>query len=203
MEKYPSVSRIFWDWDGVLGKQRFWHIAMESDNALRSFADRLFADKFTVETWMRGDISLADLCTTMGDKYSANELGRILQQDWSQEGAVNTLLFSQIAQQYPTAQHYISTDNMDVFHSFADVDQFITDNFVKVYNSADARALKGDTPGLYEHILDDLSLSDFNDCLVLDDNIAPCERFRSLGGRALLVKNFAVKDVDDSLVGMT
>ncbi len=192
MDRPPSVSKIFWDWDGVLGKQRFWHIAMESDDALRLFADRLFADKSTVEAWMRGDISLADICTNMGDEYTADELGRILQRDWSQADAVNTALFAEIAGQYPNAQHYISTDNMDVFHSFADTSRFITDNFVKVYNSADVRALKGDTPGLYEHILGDLSLSDFNDCLVLDDNTAPCERFRSLGGKAILVKDFKV-----------
>lgn len=192
MNGHESTSKIFWDWDGVLGMQRFWHVRMEADDDLRDFADRLFADKDLVNAWMRGRVSLAEICERTKSNYSAPDLESILQNDWSRSDAVNKALFSQITQQYPDAEHYISTDNMDIFHAFADTDQFITGSFVKVYNSADIGMLKGDTPGMYEHILDDLSLDDFSDCLVLDDNTAPCERFRSLGGRAILVKNFTI-----------
>lgn len=194
-----EITKIFWDWDGVLGLQKFWYRSTERDEGLRSFADRLFADKELLRSWMRGQVTLAEMCERNDSPYDPDTLTDMLIRDWRQGDAVHTALFAKLAQAYPHAQHYISTDNMDIFNAFANESKFIRDNFEKVYNSANCGVLKDDRPGLYEYILADLSLTDFSNALVLDDSATNCKRFCELDGAAKLMERGEMAVTDFSI----
>ena len=180
-------KKIFWDWDGVLGMQKFWHLTSQHDDRLRQFSETVFRNKALVQKWMRGQTTLADIIKVQRFAMTAETLAEILRRDWQDDAAINKRRFAEIAGQHPSAKHYIATDNMDIFAKFAKSNDFIQQNFVKVYNSAECGVLKDDEPGLFEYILGDLKLEDFSDALLVDDSPTSCERFRKLGGRAILV----------------
>jgi|GEM_PF-5219620 len=178
---------IFWDWHGVLGLRGFWHIASETDPDLKDFVESVFSSQATVDSWMRGETSLAQLIHKYELNKSEHDMLMVLRHDWQEMGAINQRLFSTISSLYPGTNHIITTDNMDIFSDYAQADQFIRDNFTKIYNSYEIKALKGDAPGLFEYAMADLGLVSFKDCLLLDDSPQNCERFTSLGGESILI----------------
>jgi hypothetical protein len=187
VKRENAPRQIFWDWDGVLGTQKFWHRTTQHDDHLRQFSETIFRDKALTQKWMRGQTTLADIVDEQRFAMTAETLAEILRRDWQDDAAINQRRFVKIAGQHPTAEHYIATDNMDIFSAFAGGNDFIQQNFVKVYNSAECGVLKDDQPGLFGYILGDLKLEDFSDALLLDDSPTSCERFRKLGGQAILV----------------
>ena len=181
------IERIFWDWDGVLGTQRFWQKSMLKDEKLLAFTNFLFSEKERTREWMRGARDVAGLAEEYGTAFTRMELGSLLAHDWAYQ-AINETIFNDMQAANPVAKHYIVTDNMDVFNDFAQSNAFVRNNFVRVFNSSDYGVLKDDDPSLYEIVLCELGLSSFAGCLVVDDSATNCKRFQELGGRSIFVE---------------
>ena len=178
---------IFWDWDGVLGTRKFWHKSVQHDAVLADFAATLFADKELVRRWMRGE-SLEELLREDDMPYPSSRLREMVRADWQGTEVINVSLFSAIAGLYPGAKQYIVTDNMDIATDFFKTNEFVKDNFAKVFNSSDYSVLKEDSPSLYEKVLAELDMASFAGCLCFDDSEINCHAFRRLGGEAVLVQ---------------
>lgn len=179
---------IFWDWHGVLGARGFWYKSEKHNSQLRLLISYIFKDKQRIDSWMRGLLSIEELIDLSGAQISRDELAGYFNQDWGNTDVMNVALFSAVKGLYPRAKHVIVTDNMDVFDEYAVQNQYLSENFEHVYSSSVHGVLKGDMPGLFEFVKDNLGLSTFEECLLFDDNLMNCERFRSLGGSAVLVE---------------
>lgn len=184
---HATHQAIFWDWDGVLGTKKFWHKSVQRDAVLADFAATLFADKELVRRWMRGE-SLEVLLHEDDMPYATKQLREMVKNDWQGTEAINVSLFSAIAGLYPGAKQYIVTDNMDIATDFFNTNEFVKDNFAKVFSSSDYGVLKNDSPSLYEKVLAELDMASFADCLCFDDSETNCRAFRRLGGEAVLVQ---------------
>lgn len=185
MIKPPRI--VVWDWHGVLGLHGFWHKAANNDREVAALADYIFSSKATVSSWMRGEITIANLIDESGLKLTQQVLASHLLKDWGETDSINTQLVSAIKGIYPEARHIVVTDNMDVFSEYVKSNKYITKNFERIFNSSDYGLLKDDSPGLFEHVMTELSLKSLEGCLLLDDSTTNVQRFRELGGEAVLI----------------
>lgn len=183
----PNLEYVFWDWHGVLGTKKFWHISSKVDPRIKKFADYAFASNDRIDRWMRNELRLPDLAAASGANISAAQLTAALRTDWANtRDVVNIKLFLSLKQQTPNAQHCIITDNMDIFESYLPSNTFVRENFVRVFNSAGVGRLKKDDPGLFDYVLDNLKLGTFKNTLLIDDSPANCQHFELMGGQTIL-----------------
>jgi FMN phosphatase YigB (HAD superfamily) len=185
MDNTPKI--VVWDWHGVLGVHGFWHKAAKENKEVARLAGYIFSDKERVYGWMRGEVSIQNLLTKTSAELSKEELAEHLLSDWGVSDAINTQLVSAVKSIYPNARHVIVTDNMDVFSDYAKKNTYIAQNFERIFNSYEYGVLKDDQNGLFESAMSELGLSSFEDCLLLDDSPTNCQRFESLGGKAILI----------------
>ena len=182
----PNI--IFWDWHGVLGVHGFWHKSAKVNDEVAKLTSYVFSDKQLVNDWMRGTTSIEQLIDEAHANVSKSQLAELLDLDWAASAAINTQLVSAIKAVYPDSRHVIVTDNMDVFTDYYKQNTYIAQHFERVFNSTEYKVLKDDKPGLFERVLGELELESFEGCLLLDDSESNCERFRSLGGDAILIE---------------
>lgn len=183
-----QFDHIFWDWHGVLGTKGFWYQSAKEDPAIHALVTFIFNDVERVRSWMRNDITIHELIIDSGSAVTYEQLEQAFRRDWGEVTAMNMPLLSSIKALYPAVPHSIITDNMDVFATYVTQNDFIRKTFENVFNSSEVGALKSDTEGLFEHALQATQRSSFAGALLLDDTPANCERFESLGGRAILIK---------------
>lgn len=186
MRKPPKI--IFWDWHGVLGIHGFWHKSEKVNGEVAKLTSYVFSDKQLVNDWMRGAVSIEQLIEASGATVSKDQLAEFLELDWAVSAAINTQLVSTVKAIYPDSRNVIVTDNMDVFADYYKQNTYIAQHFERVFNSSEYKVLKDDKPGLFERVLSELELQNFEGCLLLDDSASNCERFRSLGGETILIE---------------
>lgn len=186
--KIPSnITHVFWDWHGVLGLKNFWHQSVKSNTEIQRFANYAFASTERVDSWMRNQQTIGDVILNSGAAVTSELLVKTLLRDWSNtKEVIDTQLFLSTKNNTGHARHYIITDNMDIFDSFLASNDFVTQNFAQVFNSARIGKLKKDSPGLFHYVLDNLQLASFQNTLLIDDSPANCQHFEALGGQAIL-----------------
>ena len=193
-----SIQYVFWDWYGVLGLKGLWHKSSKTNPEIARFVTYAFADKNRFRRWMRGQLSIDTLVQESGARLHTTELVQYMAEDWESDDIFNTELYTNIRHRYPQADHYIITDNVDIFGEYARTNRLMAQYFKGIFNSADLGCLKSDSPGLFEAARQSLGLTTYQGCLLLDDRTVNCERFESLGGQTQLI----LEGIDESSSGL-
>lgn len=182
-----TISYIFWDWDGTLCLQHyFWPHSIKADPEVRKL-QAIWKRAEKSHRWMLGHESLEYLRQKFDCSLAYAELADRLSDEWPDETTINKPLFSSISQIFPHAKHVIVTDNMDIFNEYAKRSKFLQSNIDAIFNSCDYHAMKAMSPSLFEFVQKELKLTNFNECLLLDDSADACDTFLNLGGNSIHV----------------
>src|SRR5688572_6591362 len=125
MSDSKKYKIIIWDWHKVLGMRGFWHRSVETDPAIGKAVGYLFGPGVDIDDWMRDTTNLDQLLPQSGLSVDKQQLLDALKADWGDAEIVNLALLSAIRQLYPTADHYIVTDNMDIFADYAKQNHYL------------------------------------------------------------------------------
>ncbi|QGH68693.1 hypothetical protein [Pseudactinotalea sp. HY158] len=183
---------MFVDWHGVLSPDPFWFSILENErhpyrSAVLSIRSRIFADHRLLESWMRGDISSAEVVRPerleefLDRRAKSDYLVRRLAED-CRKFRLDGGLMSYLSSVRNSAELVIATDNMDVAATSIWFRKDISEMFSDLISSSDVGVLKGESPTeffgpwLYAHGLD------FTSAALIDDNAANCAAFESAGG---------------------
>lgn len=189
---------IFVDWFGVLSRDPFWHTIIANTRhpyhgAVSRAHGQLFRERLEiVRAWMRGEIKagdvLDDLDVHLDRRSKPGFLMRRLISDGSKVGVRMDLLHG-IRHLARDCYVVVATDNMDVFAAqsarMGEFERTIDD----VLLSSRLGALKTERledffgPWLRDHRLN------FENALLIDDNIRTCQAFEMCGGRAVAFSN--------------
>jgi FMN phosphatase YigB (HAD superfamily) len=181
-----KIDFVFVDWFGVLSTNYYWCIQSQKDKLLKGWCDCVFDDIEVLNEWMRGKISLGYL-TEFRVKVSEEFIVSTFLKDMEYYKPDNILLES-LTKLFPNSKKILVTDNMSLFGHILKEYDYLNSYFCKMYLSHEIGILKNDKPNsLFHYILNDLGLSDFKNCLLIDDNQANCEGFKTMGGRTILI----------------
>lgn len=187
------VEHIFWDWHGVIGLEKLWQRPSRDVDAIKQFSDFAFSDADRVARWMRGQVRVEDLIAEMGSPLTRGVLVRQTYEGWPGKAWINVPLFEAIRALAPGRSHSVVTDNVDVFTDYLRQEEWLSERFSTITNSADFGCLKADPQSLLE-IAAARSGTPIGGTLLIDDSHANCSRFRELGGQAIQVPHWARRE---------
>jgi FMN phosphatase YigB (HAD superfamily) len=175
----PKV--LFIDWDGTLSNSKFWENCINPDIDQRSileFKSFLFEEsKEVVVSWMRGDISTADVMSLGADRFGLNK--SILCKELENSCRTMKFISPDIPKQIKKIQQkgikvVIATDNMDTFNNWTVPSLSLEEIFDDIVDSPSRRALKADfndghSP-FFEPYLRELNIK-AKDCVLVDNSL--------------------------------
>jgi FMN phosphatase YigB (HAD superfamily) len=181
-----KINFVFIDWFGVLSTNYYWCIQSQKSQLLKEWCDSVFDDADILNEWMRGKYDLKYL-TEFKIKVSEDFITETFLKDIQYYRPDNDLLES-VNNLFPKAKKILVTDNMPLFEHILKEFEYLHSYFHKMYLSHKIGFLKNDKPNsLFDFILGDLGLTNFKNCLLIDDNQANCENFKAKGGRTILI----------------
>jgi FMN phosphatase YigB (HAD superfamily) len=181
-----KIDFVLVDWFGVLSTRYYWCIQYKRNALLKEWCDSIFEDRNIFNDWMRGNYSLEEL-TRFQVKIDANQILDCFMRDINYYKPDQNILNS-LNNLFPNAKKILITDNMSLFDHVLRKYKFLTTYFFKIYSSYNTRCLKSDEPfSLFDFALKDLLLKDFQNCVLIDDQIENCKTFKSKGGRVILI----------------
>lgn len=138
--------------------------------------------------WMRGYYSDKEV-----HKILAKELGYQRNTLWSgfitgcKSVSVDEKACLALRNLSPSTNLVLATDNFGCFNKYVIPNTDITDVFDHVYNSFNYGGIKTDNNGeMFQDIANDINCP-IESAILLDDQAAVCETFRSLGGSAIQI----------------
>ena len=181
-----EINFVLVDWFGVLSTNYYWCVQSQENQLLKEWCDSVFDDSEVLNKWMRGEYSLEDL-SDRDVKVEVDFLIDSFLKDLKYYKPDNQLLES-IDKLFPNAKKILVTDNMPLFKHILGEYKILNSYFDKIYLSHEMGLLKNDNPkSLFDLILEDLGISNFQNCLLIDDHVANCNSFNVRGGRTILV----------------
>lgn len=187
MSKFINRSEIkfvFIDWFGILSTNFYWCKQSKHNPHLKQWCDSVFDDETILNQWMRGKYDL-DYLVKQNIKIEKNLVLQTFLADIEYYEPDQKLLKA-VDILFPESQKILVTDNISLFNhileKYTDLDSY----FHKMFLSHELGYLKADSPySLFDHILKDMALADFTNCVLIDDNKNNCLNFRAKGGRVL------------------
>lgn len=185
----PRLSAVFFDFDGVLCRDRFYTtVEAEFPQATKFVSDVIFGgDQKYADRWMRGQLTYRDINTIIADQTG---IPLKILTDLFFSGVrqmqidVKLLDFAATLKQ-GGVKVAIVTNNMDIFNEVTVPEQNLVDNFTVTVNSYDYGTMKHEQNGLlFDVTLKKLGLESFHDVLLIDDSPVACEIFKRKGGAA-------------------
>lgn len=187
----PSV--IFVDWHGVLSEARFWasirdHPAVAGSIDFDRALDTIF-NTDVVDEWMRGHLTTREVVARFLVGEDNPLLVAFLEHQVIRECAQSSTRRRLVrALKAMRGSHHLvlATDNMDCFSAAlprrgdlrAVFDDYLTSTDIGVLKAEDPRRFFG--PWLEDHNVD------VDQALLIDDRAKNCDRFRDLGGQAIV-----------------
>ncbi len=175
---------IFIDWHGVLSDKGFWSESVNTNQKLKAFMKWYFSDISRYEEWMRNNITVSqiDKHSNLYDISSAEIIQAF--KDDIKVYAPNLKFLQALNLLFPNSKKYIITDNIDLFDYIYNYYQSDLEVYFKGYfSSHQFDVLKTDNnPSLFDLVLPKLKLDSFDNCLLVDDNLANCIKFKKLKG---------------------
>ena len=183
--KRNKVDYVFIDWFGVLSTNYYWCVQSKKHQNLKAWCDQVFHNSEMLNDWMRGKHTLESL-SKLG-RLTAEQIIDLFLKDIEFYRPDNELLEA-LDRLFPKAKKVLVTDNMVLFDHILQKYELLNSYFDRMYFSHEIGLLKNDQPdSLFDHILRDLELPNFENCLLVDDSQSNCELFKSFGGRSILV----------------
>lgn len=181
-----KIEFVFVDWFGVLSTNYYWCVQSQKSKLLKDWCNCVFDDAEILNEWMRGKHTLKYL-TEFRVKVSEEFVTETFLQDIEYYKPDKDLLES-IEKLFPKAKKILVTDNFLLFEHILKEYDYMNFYFYKMYLSHEVGLLKNDKPNsMFDYILNDLGRNDFQNCLLIDDHEANCQRFKERGGRTVLV----------------
>lgn len=203
---------VFVDWHGVMSTDRFWESVLIKKTrlaaGLRIHLSRLFSsDSDLIDAWMRGEITTSEVVAPtqryLGARRGHDFLERRIIED-CRLMTVDAELASLLASLLEHALVVLATDNTVEFEETFRASQRtvlapsaaaclveptldrIAPYFDDILCSATLGVLKADDPQRFFGSWISANSLRFCDSLLIDDRADNCERFRDLGGNAIL-----------------
>jgi FMN phosphatase YigB (HAD superfamily) len=191
--KLANITAVFFDFDGVLGTDRFYTTLGPEYAAVTHWINRnVFSGEKYCDAWMRGELSWWDInkiiaaatgmdCELLDEKLE--ESVRLMQ--------VNHVLI-ELAEKLKRSGIKVAlvTNNMDIFNDITVPEKGLDKVFPVIVNSFDCKLMKHDEDGrIFDIAREKLGLPDFKDILLFDDTQTYCEIFRKKGGQAFQYEN--------------
>lgn len=181
-----KIKFVFVDWFGVLSTNYYWCVQSQKNKLLKHWCDCVFDDVDILNDWMRGKHSLKYL-TEFRVKVTEDFITETFLKDIAYYKPDNDLLES-LNKLFPNSKKILVTDNMTLFEHILKEYDYLYLYFYKMYLSHEIGFLKNDKPNsLFDFIQKDLGLSDFKNCLLVDDNKDNCQNFKAKSGRTILI----------------
>ena len=181
-----KIDFVFVDWFGVLSTNYYWCVQSQKDKLLKDWCDCVFNDPEVLNEWMRGKFNLKYL-SGFRVKVSPEFIVDAFLKDINYYKPDDNLLES-LNTLFPKSKKFLVTDNMPLFEYILKEYDYLNSYFDKIYLSHEIGVLKNDKPNsMFDFILTDLGLNNFQNCLLIDDNKANCENFNAKGGRTILI----------------
>lgn len=185
-------TAVFFDWHGVLCRDRFWHSILDAERhpaqvALQSFADELFSNEQLVRAWMRGLVSLDEVLQGWPTHHRRWNTRFLLRR------AVRDCRRMQILPAMAARAHELSascfvvvaTDNMDCFADAARHHTGLNALFDDVICSSELGVLKRDDPRRFFSAFLNTIGGSLENSILVDDSLANCVAFSEAGGRVV------------------
>lgn len=179
---------IFIDWHGVLGLRGFWCNEVKHNKELSRWIKRVFEDKALVEDWMRGEKGLTDLPLLSG--YTKNNSEKYLRDSFEKDAHLYGTawpLLNLIKSRWPNSKKVLLSDNMDIFRdNFLGKNDALRSYFDNIILSCDFGCLKIDQgKNLFDCAQNIYNISDFKNCLLIDDDERNINLFNKSNGRTI------------------
>jgi len=182
-----KIDIVFIDWFGVLSTSYFWCVQSKKNMLLKEWCNFVFNDSEIFNDWMRGKYSLEYL-TQFGVEVNEDLLVKSFLKDMKYYKPDYKFLKS-VKELFPNAKKILVTDNMLIFDYILKEYTYLNSYFDKMYLSYEIGMLKNDTPkSMFDYILNDLGLTNFENCLLIDDNSINCQNFNDKNGRTIFIK---------------
>lgn len=190
----PVLPRvIFVDWHGVLSEARFWtsirdHPVMATSIDFDRALDTIFTTDI-VDEWMRGHLSTRDVVAQFLVGEDNPLLVAFLEQQVIREctqSSTRRRLVQTLRTLKTSHLLVLATDNMDCFSAALPRRRDLRSIFDDYLTSTDLGVLKAEDPGrfflpwLVDHQVP------VDQALLVDDRAKNCDRFRDLGGQAIV-----------------
>jgi FMN phosphatase YigB (HAD superfamily) len=184
--KRNKIDFVFVDWFGVLSTNYYWCVQSQKSKLLKDWCDCVFGNEDILNEWMRGNYSLKYL-TEFRVKISEDFVTETFLKDIKYYIPDSCLLKS-LDKLFPNVKKILVTDNMPLFEYILKEYDYLNSYFYKMYLSHEIGFLKNDKPiSLFDFILNDLGIIDFQNCLLIDDCQVNCHNFKTMGGRTVLI----------------
>lgn len=187
-----SQPVVFFDWHGVLCRDRFWHSILDAERhparaSLVAFADAIFADQPLVDAWMRGAVSLDDVVRdwSMSRPWDVAFIRDCAVRDC---GTMRVLpeMASLVRDVRACCLAVVATDNMDCFAVAAHDRRDLQESFDGILCSSDLGLLKREDPARFFAAFLGTAEVALERGILIDDSEANCTAFAAAGGRAIL-----------------
>lgn len=181
-----KINIVFIDWFGVVSTNYYWCVQSKKNQLLKEWCDCIFDDTEMLNEWMRGNYDLKHLAE-FRVKVSTEFVIENFIKD-IEYYKPDVALLESLDKLFPNAKKILVTDNFTLFDNILKKYTYLSSYFYKMYLSYEIGLLKNDKPNsLFDYILSDLGIPDFENCLLIDDQQANCQNFIVRGGKTILI----------------
>ncbi len=187
-----NVKLVIWDWYKTLSEAHLYNDLEETHPGAYEIIQNFFINQNEkINKWLKGDLTYKEIhqefskLTGLDTQVFDDSLKNLT-------GDIDERILKYIKKfQEKGIRQVIATDNFDVWDEFflPQYSNYLSQYFVKTYNSAKFRLLKAeDNMRFIKHIIDDQK-TPIENTLLLDDNDKLTEIFKESGGISLNYDN--------------
>jgi FMN phosphatase YigB (HAD superfamily) len=187
--RMSSLSTVFFDFDGVLCKDRF-YTTLQPDypHVMRFVNEAIFGgEQKYADRWMRGEFTYQEINRLIADSTGIpfGQLSELFLASVRQMRLNQAIIqFAEKLKQRGAGIAMV-TNNMDIFNEVTVPEKGLDKVFPVIVNSFDHRIMKHDENGrLFDLALGKLGLASYQGAWLIDDSPLACATFETKGGRA-------------------
>ncbi len=179
-----DIKYVFIDWHGILGDKGFWCNQSKHNSELSKFCKLIFQNSIILSDWMRNKITTEDLINIGSEKFnfSRDFLVKSFDADVAEYGP-KWKLCKFIDKLFPNSKKILFSDNPLIFKErVLNKNRKLINYFDKIILSCDYGMLKLEKgKNLFDVAKNELKLSGFQNCVLLDDKQENCLYFKNNG----------------------